>query len=273
MPELPDLEAIKDVLGRTIAGARIEALQVLRPLVLRSLTTRTPDAFCIQREIHAIERRGKLLLFALGCARWIVFNFMLAGRLRLCAQGDRVLARDYVAFDLSNGAHLRYHDPEGMGKIYLTEQLAAVPGYADMGPDALDPELTAEVFVERLGRFRGEIKGLLTRGPLVAGIGNAYADEILFAAGLYPFRKSTSLNAKERLVLYRAMRQVLQEATETVRERMGDEIQREIRDFLQVHNKRGEPCPRCGQPLSEIKVRRRATTFCRRCQPGSLLRG
>jgi formamidopyrimidine-DNA glycosylase len=273
MPELPDLEAIKDVLSRTIAGARIEGIQVLRPLVLRSLTTHSPDAFCVQREIHAIERRGKFLLFDLGSERWIVVNFMLAGRLRWCALGDRTLARDYVAFDLSNGAHLRYYDPEGMGKVYLAEELNAIPGYADMGPDALDPELTAQAFVDRLGRFRGELKGLLTRGALVAGIGNAYADEILFAAGLYPFRKSTSLSAEERQLLYRAMRQVLREATETVRERMGDEIQREIRDFLQVHNKKGEPCPRCGQPLSEIKVRKRATTFCRRCQPGSLLRG
>ncbi|MBN1401122.1 MAG: Fpg/Nei family DNA glycosylase [Anaerolineae bacterium] len=273
MPELPDLEAIKEVLNRTVAGARIVRISVLRPLVLRSLTMETPDAFCVPREIRAIDRQGKFLLFELGPGRWIVFSFMLAGRLRFCAPDERTLVRDYVSFDLSNGSHLRYHDPEGMGKIYLTEELGAVPGYADMGPDALDDELTLEAFMQRLGRFRGEVKGVLTRGAFVAGIGNAYADEILFAAGLYPFRKSTSLSAEERTALYRAMRQVLQQATRTVRERMGDEIQLEIRDFLQVHNKRGEACPRCGQSLSEIKVRKRATTFCRHCQPGMLLRG
>ena len=271
MPELPDLEVVRDVLNARIVSQQITSFEVIRPLVLRSLVSVAPREFVVGRTIERVTRRGKFLLFHLGEERWMVWNFMLAGHLRFCAPKDRVLVRDYVQMGFSDGTQLRYHDARGMGKLYLTQDLSKVPAYADMGPDALDDELTLEAFGNRLRRFRGEIKGVLTRGAMVAGIGNAYADDILWAAGIYPFRKSTSLTANERATLYQAMREVLAAARETVRQRMGEEIHLKIRDFMSVHNKKGEPCPRCGQLISEVKVRKRATDFCRQCQPGSLL--
>jgi formamidopyrimidine-DNA glycosylase len=113
----------------------------------------------------------------------------------------------------------------------------------------------------------------LTRGKAVAGIGNAYADEICFAARLYPFRKRTSLSDEEVTRLYEAMQSVLLDAIATLRERVGTEIHREVRDFLVVHNRGGEPCPVCGGPISTVKARNRTTDFCRTCQPGGLIRG
>lgn len=271
MPELPDLEVVRDVLNARIASQQITSFEVFRPLVLRSLVEAAPEEYVIGRTIEGVTRRGKFLRFRLGEGRWMIWNFMLAGHLRFCAPKDRVLVRDYVQIGLSGGTYLRYHDAHGMGKLYLVEDLSQVPGYAEMGPDALDDTLTLAIFEERLRRYRGEIKGVLTRGALVAGIGNAYADDILWSAGIYPFRKSTSLTADERTALFQAMRAVLVTAREMVRLRMGEEIHLKIRDFLSVHNKKGEPCPRCGQLISEINVRKRATDFCRQCQPGSLL--
>jgi len=273
MPELPDLEIIKDVLARRLVGRRIGEVDVLRPLVVRVLEPgATPESFLVGRTVAEVSRRAKFLRLALDDGGWIAINAMLAGRLRYTPATQRARVRDYVRIRFDDGGTLSYHDLKGMGKVYLTRHLDEIPGYAGMGPDALDPDLTAEGFLQRLRPFRGEIKGVLTRGEAVAGIGNAYADEILFEAGIYPFRKRTSLSKEEQLRLYGAMRDVLTRAIDVLRERVGERIDVEVRDFLAVHNRGGQPCPRCGHPISEVKVANRATSFCRTCQPGTLVR-
>jgi formamidopyrimidine-DNA glycosylase len=274
MPEIPDLEVIKEILVSRAVGRAIEAVQVLKPIILRVLDpTVSPSDFLVGRQIVKIARRGKFLVIGLNQPdHLVVINFMLAGHLRLCPRAESIRVRDYLVWQLSDGTDLRYHDDKAMGKVYLTHDLASVPGWADMGPDALDPALTPELFIESLRPHRGEIKGILTRGACVAGIGNAYADEILFRAGIYPFRKRTSLSRSEQAALFAAMRQVLAEATDVVRQRMGSDTHLKVRDFLAVHGKKGQPCPVCGQPISEVRAAKRATNFCRRCQPGTLVR-
>ncbi len=274
MPEIPDLEVIREVLTRRLVGLAIAQVEEPRPLVVRVLAPEGDAATLLAgRTFQAIARRAKFLLLQLDGGVWLAANMMLAGAFRLCPRAERVRVRDYLLLHLSDGQDLRYYDPMGMGKVYITRDLALVPAYAEMGPDALDPALTREAFLERLRHFQGEIKGVLTRGACVAGIGNAYADEILFAAGIYPFRKRSSLSHAEQEALYDALRRVLVEAIVILRERMGETIDVKVRDFLLVHGHPGEPCPRCGAPISEIKVAQRATHFCRHCQPGTLIRG
>ncbi len=140
-----------------------------------------------------------------------------------------------------------------------------------MGPEADDPELTLEAFRERLRKHQGEIKGVLTNQQFVAGIGNAYADEILWCAAIYPMRRRASLSPEEVDRLYNCMRIVLQRAIETLRERVGDNIDVEIRDFLAIHGKEDEECPRCGGRISTITYERSTTYFCRNCQPGLMV--
>ena len=114
---------------------------------------------------------------------------------------------------------------------------------------------------------------MLTRGEFIAGIGNAYADEILWAAQLHPYRKRTTLTPEEIDQLYAAMPLVLREAINKVRVEMGEAIHREPRDFMAVHMKSGEPCPRCGTAISVVSANQRITNFCRTCQPGGLIKG
>jgi len=133
-------------------------------------------------------------------------------------------------------------------------------------------DISLEEFTERLKKFHGEIKGVLTRGSLVSGIGNAYSDEILFAAGIFPFRKTRSLKPQEVDELHRQCRQVLEDAIAVLRERMGDAIHHKIRDFLKVHNKGGQPCPVCGNNITQLTANQRITSYCRHCQPGMLIR-
>jgi len=273
MPELPDLEVVKERLQEVLPGQRIERVEVLRPLVVRSLVPGDFAAALRDREFQSLRRRGKFLIVELIGGEKLVINPMLAGRLQYCAPDQRRLRKTVLLLGLSSGSELRYADAKSMGKVYLTPDENLVPRFDEQGPEALDPELSLGVFEERLRPRRGEIKGLLTNQAVITGIGNAYADEILFEAGLYPFRKRPSLSPEEIERLYDAVRSVLKEAIITLRERVGEEIHVEVRDFLRVHGKGGSPCPRCGTTISEIKARNRLTNFCRSCQPGSMIKG
>jgi formamidopyrimidine-DNA glycosylase len=166
---------------------------------------------------------------------------------------------------------LRYADEKRMGQIYLTDDLHTVPTFDDMGPDAL--AIGRAEFHERLHRYRGEIKGVLAREAFIAGIGNAYADEILWQARLHPYRKRPSLSPAETDRLFDSVRITLIEACHLVRQASGAEIHLKPRSFFRVHLQGGQPCPRCGTTISEIRARQRLTNFCRTCQPGGLIRG
>lgn len=272
MPELPDLEIVAEYLHRQLAGLRIERAQVLKPIVVRDLTG---EGFVLRitgQQVQSVFRRGKFLLFSLDEGDWLVIKPMRSGRLRYLSGQERVRGKPFLELHFSDGSRLRYTDADTMGKVYLSPSLEQVPTFTDQGPEALDPQLTLEAFIERLHRRRGEVKGVLTNQTFLAGIGSAYADEILFRAGVYPFRKVPSLSAEEVRLIHAAMREVLQEALDILRERVGRDIHIEIREFLQVHGHGGEPCPRCGSTVSQVKARRRLTNFCRKCQPGTMIR-
>jgi formamidopyrimidine-DNA glycosylase len=137
-----------------------------------------------------------------------------------------------------------------------------------MGPDVLSPSLTEEVFRERLRKYTGQIKSILVNHKFVAGIGNAYADEILWQARVHPYRKRSQMSDDEIGALYHATRDVLNWAEPIVWEKMGESLDyKEWRDHLRVHRRGGEPCPRCGTKISEITAGQRITSFCRTCQP------
>jgi formamidopyrimidine-DNA glycosylase len=271
MPELPDLEVIAEFLNLRLAGAEIKEASVMKPIIVRNLTGDDFAARLEGQRVASVSRRGKFLLFQLASGDWLVINPMRSGRLCCRAPDEKAGGKPIVVLRFADGTSLHYTDPNTMGKVYLTPALELVPTFAALGPEALDPGLTLTAFAERLRRRRGKIKGVLTNQTFVAGIGNAYADEILFRAGVYPFRKRPSLSEDEVCRIYRAMHAVLEGALSILRERVGADIHVEIRDFLQVHGRGGQPCPRCGTPVSRITARRRLTNFCRTCQPGTML--
>lgn len=277
MPELPELEVVREVLGRRIVGKTVAGVLVIPPggaIVVRDLSHTGFVAALTGATVSAVGRRGKFLIFSFtaGIGRlFLAINPKLTGRLQLATPDEKRLAKTHAVFDFSDGQQLRYLDQKQMGQLYLTRELQWVPEYGRLGPEPL--EVTLETFRQRLKPFRGEIKGVLTRGECVAGIGNAYADEILWAARLHPYRKRTQMTAEEVDRLYAAIRSTLTEATEKVRSEMQENIHLKPRDFLAVHMKAGEPCPRCGTPISLVGANQRITNFCRSCQPGGLIKG
>ena len=171
------------------------------------------------------RRRGKFLLLPFDrdgtTERVLAANPMLAGRFWLLDDGKpKVRARTGLRLRFTDGGELRYVDREMLGKLYLVppDALDSIPGWTEMGPDADDPELTLEAFRQRIRRHPGELKSLLRNSKFVAGIGNAYSDEILWEAKLAPLRRRSSLSQEQIDDLYRAMRSVLADATERVRD-------------------------------------------------------
>ena len=277
MPELPELQVVREVLAKRVVGQNIIDVQVMPPggpIVIRDLTNRGFAAAITGQIISSVNRRGKFLIigFQQGPpSLYLAINPKLTGRLQLADPTDKRRPKTLVILSLGNGRQLRYVDQKQMGQLYLTEKLESLPEFANLGPEAL--EVSFDEFRQRLRPYRGEIKGVLTRGEFVAGIGNAYADEILWTARLHPFRKRTQLTAEEVERLYTGMRSTLLDAIERVRLLMDENIHEEPRAFMAVHMKTGELCPRCGAPISLIGANQRITNFCRKCQPGGLIKG
>ena len=166
---------------------------------------------------------------------------------------------------------VRYRDPTQMGKVYLLPAGVdrAVPGLGEgeIGPDVDDPALTLEVWRERIRRHPGELKNLLRNQAFVAGIGNAYSDEILHAARLLPFRKRSTLARRgDRRALRGGARPRWPTRSRSCAARVPPTFETQVRDFLAVHMKGGQACPRCGTRITEVKAGGFVTSYCRGCQ-------
>ena len=294
MPECPDLTVVAEAFDAALRGRPITSAAAPGPLAVRG----TPDALSalVGQRVERIRRRGKFLLIDLDRDR-IVVNPMLTGRFQLVA--DRTVKHPsktavVLGFGTRPGGgrarpayatwtrgadwlpaddatpEVRYRDSTQMGKVYLVPAGSdrPVPGLAadEIGPDVDDPALTIEAWRERIRRHPGELKNLLRNQAFVAGLGNAYSDEVLHAAALLPFRKRSSLAAEEIDTLYGAARRTVDDAVTVLRRRVPPTFETQVRDFLAVHLKGGQPCPRCGTRISEVKAGGFVTSFCRGCQ-------
>ena len=273
MPEIPDLEAIRGFLNERLPGQTVASAEVKIPHVVRTgaaaLAESLPgDAF------GETDRRGKFLLFALASGRVLAVNPMLTGRFHYGEAGAGGRGRTCLRLALSGGAELRYSDLRLMGRLYLlpADGLDAIPNWTAGGPDLLDAALTEEVWLERIRKYRGRIKNVLTKAEFVQGVGNAYGDEILWEARINPFTPRTALDDDDLRRLLAAARAVMAWATPLARERMvrgGTLDYAERRDFFRVHRLGGEArCPRDGARITDIEAGGRVTSFCRACQPG-----
>ncbi len=290
MPELPDLAVVADALHAALSGRPIERAEAPAPLAVRG--TPAELGALVGQQLRQVRRRGKFIVLELDRDR-IVVNAMLTGRFQLALPGAKLpqgtavilgfgprtavpkkVARwtkgaNWLPGDAA-AAELRYRDPSQMGKVYVLPAgvSRAVTAFenAEQGPDADSPELTLEVWRQRVRRHPGELKSLLRNQAFVAGIGNAYSDEILHAAKLSPFRRRSSLAPEEIDALYEATRTTLARAIDVLEERVPPTFEKQVRDFLAVHLRGGEACPRCGTRLSEVSSRSEATTWCRGCQ-------
>jgi formamidopyrimidine-DNA glycosylase len=266
MPELPELEVLRERLSPLLLGRVVREVEVSprHGFLLRVAPDDLAGTLAGQ-PLDALWRRGKFLVLD-AAGHHLVLNPMLGGRLQWAADGERVAAVTVFRLLLEGGDELRFLDTVRMGRVYLAPAggLDAVPGWSELGPEAL--EIDAADFARRIRRHRGELKSVLRTQSFVAGIGNAYSDEILHHAGLLPLRRRATLDAAGVDSLHASMRTVLTEAMAAIRAQPGWVAHRQDRSFLRLHGRGGEPCPRCGHRISELTARQEVTSFCRGCQ-------
>jgi len=265
MPELPDLVYIVSRLREALVGRHVIAERVKEPVVLR-FAVRGNLSLLLGRPLVDLFRKSHFLVFRFEGLDLAV-NPMLAGRFRLAAPGDK--EEGSLAFALGfDDRELRYLDDKKMGKAYLiaNEDWRAIPGMQTGGVDILSPEFTRERFCSLLKHRRDQVRAFLLDKKALDSLGNAYADEVLFAAGLHPKTFCRRLSHEEGVRLHDAIVKVMSEAVEEVARR-GEPIEVKVRDFLKVRLK--ETCPRCGTKIRTAGVKGMDAYFCPRCQPAT----
>jgi formamidopyrimidine-DNA glycosylase len=279
MPELPEVAGLAEQLTALTAGSTVAAAELAAISVLKTFDPPLTD--CVDRQVRSVQRRGKFLCWELSGELWLVVHLARAGWLRWqtevparpAAPGRGPLMLRLVFIDEAGEIRGRCDMTEaGTRKnsaLYVVRQLADVPGIARLGPDALAPELTQDAFGRLLAASgRAQIKGVLRDQQVLAGIGNAYSDEILHTARLSPFKPANGLSDAELSSLYQAMRQVLTEAAQRACSTPLGELKDDKRTHLRVHNQAGSPCPVCGDTVREVSFADSALQYCPTCQTG-----
>ncbi len=280
MPELPEVETIGQSLAPGLTGRRFAAPRVLHAKTLHAPKTKAAFAEKLAgREILGVGRRAKLLMVALGprphvaddkSAR-LVFHLKMTGRLWIREASAAPNRHVRLVFPMDDGQALFFQDVRKFGscRLLTPKELDAWPFYASLGPEPLD--MTPAMFDRALAGRTGRIKALLLNQTIIAGIGNIYADEALFAAGIKPDAKASALTAAKRKDLLFAVQDVLGKALKaggsTIRDyRTPDGVEGGFQHHFQVYGRAGGPCPRCGATLGAKKVAGRTSTHCPDCQ-------
>lgn len=267
MPEWPDLHVVRGRLEKALVGREIVLVRVGDPLVLRA--TRPVEAALAHRRITAVRHRGKFLIFDLDEGS-IVVNPMLAGVFELADAEAKLTRTTALSLVLDNASDLRYRDDKRMGKVHVLEEgegTSSVHGFDELGPDAGALPWKEREFAEHARATRRELRNLLMDQGFIAGIGNAYADEILWEAQLHPKRRVVTLSDEEMSRFYRALVDVLARGVREVESGLPAELGTKIRNHMKVRGKKGKPCPRCGTPILKTRQGLDDMYLCPRCQP------
>ncbi len=267
MPELPDLVHIESVLARCLVGLRIADVRVGDPVVLRIMVNAPFPGVLLGKRLTQVKRVGQFLRFVLDGDVVLVVNAMLTGRYALVSDGRR--SKDLIlALRFDGGDELQYADETRMGKIYVAtaQQDDTIPGLRDLGVELLSPDFTLERFRQLHARRRDQVRQFLLDKTALASIGNAYADEILFAARVHPKTLCNRLSSEEVERLFVAIGQTLRWAIGEI-QRRDQPIDVKLRDFLKVRGRAGQPCGECGTIIRRVRVGRDDACFCPRCQP------
>jgi formamidopyrimidine-DNA glycosylase len=277
MPELPEVETIvrglrEPLVGRQFTGIRVGWENLIarpRPELAEGPPVEEFKQGLIGQTISGVKRRGKYLVFALSGGGSLIFHLRMTGRLLIKNRGDELDKHDHLVFELDDGRELRFNNVRKLGRVYLVDDEDEVVG--KLGPEPLDSDFAPGDFAALLSTRRGMIKPLLLNQRFMAGIGNIYADEALFAARIHPERKADTLTVEETERLYDAIRRVLRQGIEnrgttlsTYRDAEGREGRNQ--EVLQVSRNTDQPCPRCGTLIERTVVGGRGTYFCPRCQ-------
>lgn len=270
MPELPEVETTRRGLAPWLEGRPFLGLE-LRERRLRLPVPRDLARHVVGPAVRRLERRAKYLLFRFDEGT-LLLHLGMSGSLRLAGRGEELRKHDHLRFHLAQGRELRFHDPRRFGLcLWIRGEPLRHPLLRELGPEPLGPEFDASALRAGLRGRKAAVKTLLLDSRLVAGVGNIYASEALFLAGVRPSKPGRSLSLPESERLVAGIRQVLAEAIAAGGTSLRDYVngQGELGSFatrLFVYGRAGEACRRCGQPIRERRMGQRNTYWCRGCQ-------
>ena len=272
MPELPDIVVYIDAMKQRIEGERLERVRIASPFLLRTATP--PISEAEGKVVVQLRRLGKRICIGLDNNLWLMLHLMIAGRLHWRKRDARVSPpRGLAAFDFANGTLL--WTEAGSQKRASLHVVAGEEGLAALDPGGVEVlESDLEHFTAVLTSSNHTLKRALTDPRLFSGIGNAYSDEILFAARLSPFALTQKLTPEEIERLFTATRTSLLEWTERLRQETGHDFPEKVTAFrpeMAVHGRYKEPCPRCQAKIQRIRYAANETNYCPTCQTGGKL--
>ena len=265
MPELPEVETIVRGLQGPLVGRKFTGLIALWPNALRPSAAKVAQDLPGQR-IKALNRRGKYLQFTLSGGQTLFIHLKMSGDLLVEPSAWPRHPHVRTVFALDNNYELRFKDPRKFGRVHLVADPAQVTGA--LGPEPLSDSFTLTQFKELFRHRRGRLKPLLMNQQFIAGVGNIYAAESCFAAGVHPARAADSLSEVELERLYLHLRQQLQRGI-ILKGASLDAVYRggEFQNQFKVYGRQGQPCLQCGAPVQRTVLGGRSTFFCPVCQP------
>jgi formamidopyrimidine-DNA glycosylase len=269
VPELPEVETVARDLEPLITGATIVDAETRWARTLRDLT---PEAFAdgvAGRRIEGVSRRGKQVVVSLDGAAFLTIHLKMTGQLFVVRQDTPDDPYVRLVLALEDGREIRFRDIRKFGRVGLYVAADDDP-FATTGPEPLAESFTVAAFRRRIRGRKGRLKSLLLDQSFIAGVGNIYADEALWAARLHPLRTARTLRPADERRLWLELRRILAEAVirrgSSIDDYTAPDGDGEMQEHLRVYQRAGEPCLRCGRPIRRIVVGGRATHFCSWCQ-------
>jgi formamidopyrimidine-DNA glycosylase len=278
MPELPEVQTVVDDLNAArITDRVITRVIVYWPATIDNLTPFKFSRSLKGRMIKSIHRRGKFILFDLDDSSVLAVHLRMSGRFLMAGTPKPPPRHVHVILGFDDRRQLWFQDTRKFGRFYLAHDVQTICGH--LGPEPLGPQFTRRTLRSLLAKYRRQLKPLLLDQTVIAGLGNIYVDEALWAASLNPLRSSDTLSGEEIKRLYRAIRSVLRQGIKNAGTSLGKGLNNYTRmgesagenaSHLKVFRRTGSPCKRCSQSIERIRVGQRSTHYCPVCQPNAV---
>ena len=269
MPELPEVETTRRGIEPHIVGKRVKALHVRQPRLRWPVPPAIHEAE--GRKLQAVQRRGKYLLLRFSNGT-IIAHLGMSGSMRIAARGEPPLFHDHVDLECSDGTLLRYCDPRRFGAwLWTRDDPLQHELIVRLGPEPLTEAFNVDYLVARTKGRKSSVKTFIMDSHVVVGVGNIYANEALFMAGIHPKRPAGRISRARYARLVSAIKAVLAASIDmggtTLRDFVGgDGKPGYFKQTLRVYGRAGQPCVGCKGPLTEIRLGQRSTVFCKLCQ-------
>ena len=271
MPEIAEVETVRNTLKKSILNKKINKVKVLYSKMIEN----DIDDFINKIENNKfidIKRKGKYLIFELD-KYYLLSHLRMEGKYFIKSSSDEINKHEHVIFSFSDGTDLRYHDTRKFGRMHLInkEKLNTCDEMLKQGIEPIDPSLNASYLLDKFNNKRLPIKTVLLDQSIISGLGNIYADEVLFASKINPLKQAKDITLKEANNIVASSNEIIKEAIihkgTTIRSYTSSlGVTGNHQDYLKVHKKENEPCSICGSIILRIKVNGRSTYYCPKCQ-------